>query len=163
MEEDFTCPRCNKTIKFLREAIEKKEEDLTCPICLERANPPILMCPASHLICSTCAPRVQKCPECREELPTPLWRWFYFICPFLSLNFLFFLWAAFFIPGTALLRRLPWSWMTCCSNWWNWLVMIQIQSKKLKEHLVIIKFRNLFLPDDNRAVFWWWRLILQIQ
>jgi len=74
MEEDFTCPRCNKTIKFLREAIEKKEEDLTCPICLERANPPIFMCPASHLICSTCAPRVQKCPECREELPTPLWR-----------------------------------------------------------------------------------------
>jgi len=74
MDEDFTCPRCNKTIKFLREAIEKKEEDLTCPICLERANPPIFMCPASHLICSTCAPRVQKCPECREELPTPLWR-----------------------------------------------------------------------------------------
>jgi len=61
-------------IKFLQEAIEKKEEDLTCPICLERAKLPIFMCPASHIICSACSPMVQKCPECREELPTPLRR-----------------------------------------------------------------------------------------
>ena len=78
MEEDFTCPiyleRGNKMIKFLKEAIEKKEEDLKCPICLETAKPPIFMCPASHIICSACGPKVQKCPECREELPTPLWR-----------------------------------------------------------------------------------------
>ena len=78
MEEDFTCPIClergNKMIKFLKEAIEKKEQDLKCPICLERAQPPIFMCPASHIICSACGPKVQKCPECREELPTPLWR-----------------------------------------------------------------------------------------
>merc|ERR1719320_1180330 len=52
----------------------KEQQDLKCPICLERAQPPIFMCPASHIICSACGPKVQKCPECREELPTPLWR-----------------------------------------------------------------------------------------
>ena len=94
----------------------------------------------------------------------PLGGDFLLFVPFYSLIFLFFLWAPFFIcPGTVLLRRLPWTWMTCCSNWWYWLEVIQIQSKKLKGHLVTIKFRNLFLPDDNRAVFWWWWLILQIQ
>ena len=78
MEEDFTCPiyleRGNKMIKFLKEAIEKKEEDLKCPICLETAKPPIFMCPDSHIICSECAPKVQTCPECRVRLPTPLKR-----------------------------------------------------------------------------------------
>ena len=147
MEEDFTCPIClergNKMIKFLKEAIEKKEQDLKCPICLERAQPPIFMCPASHIICSACGPKVQKCPECREELPTPLWRWFFLFVPFSPLIFLFFLWAPFFIcPGTAMLRKLAWTWKTCCNNLWNWLEMIQ--RKKLKGHLVIIKFRILF-------------------
>ena len=76
--EDFTCPIClergNKMIKFLKEAIEKKEEDLTCPICLEIAKPPIFMCPDSHIICSICAPKVRTCPECRVRLPNPLKR-----------------------------------------------------------------------------------------
>ena len=78
MEEDFTCPicqeRCNKTTKSLKQAIEKKEEDLKCPICLETAKPPIFMCPDSHIICSACAPKVRKCPECRVRLPNPLKR-----------------------------------------------------------------------------------------
>ena len=78
MEEDFTCPIClergNKMIKFLKEAIEKKEQDLKCPICLETAQPPIFMCPDSHIICSECAPKVHTCPECRVRLPTPLKR-----------------------------------------------------------------------------------------
>ena len=73
-EREVVRPRLYKMIKFLREAIEKKEEDLTCPICLERAKLPIFMCSASHIICSACSPMVQKCPECREELPIPLSR-----------------------------------------------------------------------------------------
>ena len=58
-------------VRFLKEAIEKKEEDLKCPICLETAQPPIFMCPDSHIICSECAPKVQTCPECRVRLPNP--------------------------------------------------------------------------------------------
>merc|ERR1719447_1596926 len=63
-----------KMVKFLKQAVEKKEEDLTCPICLETAKPPIFMCPDSHIICSICAPKVRTCPECRVRLPNPLKR-----------------------------------------------------------------------------------------
>ena len=61
----------NKMVEFLRGAIEKKEEDLTCPVCLEIAKPPIFTCPESHLICTACGPKVQMCPQCRVDLPTP--------------------------------------------------------------------------------------------
>ena len=63
-----------KMAEFLKQAVKKKEEDLTCPICLETAKPPIFMCPDSHIICSACAPKVRKCPECRVRLPNPLKR-----------------------------------------------------------------------------------------
>ena len=43
-----------------------------------------------------------------------------------------------------MLRKLAWTWKTCCNNLWNLLEMIEIQRKKLKGHLVIIKFRILF-------------------
>ena len=61
----------NKMVEFLKGAIEKKEEDLTCPICLEIAKPPIFTCPDSHIICTACVPKVQMCPQCRVDLPTP--------------------------------------------------------------------------------------------
>merc|ERR1719462_1073108 len=63
-----------KMAEFLKQAVKKKEEDLTCSICLETAKPPIFMCPDSHIICSACAPKVRKCPECRVRLPNPLKR-----------------------------------------------------------------------------------------
>ena len=63
-----------KMVEFLKQAVEKKEEDLTCPICLEIAKPPIFMCLNSHIICTACAPSVQACSECQEELPNPLRR-----------------------------------------------------------------------------------------
>ena len=63
-----------KMVEFLKQAVEKKEQDLTCPICLETAKPPIFMCPDSHIICSSCAPKVRTCPECRVTLPNPLKR-----------------------------------------------------------------------------------------
>ena len=59
-----------------QKSIEKKKEDLTCTICLEVSKTPIYTCPESHIICSTCAtiPELNKCPECCEDLPTPLKR-----------------------------------------------------------------------------------------
>ena len=62
--------------RIWQRCIEKKEEDLTCPVCLEVAKTPIYTCPDSHIICSACAtiPELKKCPECREDLPTPLKR-----------------------------------------------------------------------------------------
>ena len=30
---------------------------------------PIYMCPNLHQICSGCQPRVERCPECRENYP----------------------------------------------------------------------------------------------
>ena len=62
--------------RIWQRCIEKKEEDLRCPVCLEVAKTPIYTCPDSHIICSACAtiPELKKCPECREDLPTPLKR-----------------------------------------------------------------------------------------
>ena len=62
--------------RIWQRCIEKKIEDLTCPVCLEVAKTPIYTCPDSHIICSACAtiPELKKCPECREDLPTPLKR-----------------------------------------------------------------------------------------
>jgi len=63
-------------VDFLKQAIATKEEDLVCPVCLEIAQTPIFTCPDSHIICSACAPKlkVQECPQCRVDLPTPLKR-----------------------------------------------------------------------------------------
>ena len=63
-------------VDFLKQAIAKKEENLLCPVCLETAQIPIFTCPDSHIICSACVPKlkVQKCPQCRVDLPTPLKR-----------------------------------------------------------------------------------------
>ena len=65
-----------QAVGIWQRSIEKKEEDLTCPVCLEVAKTPIYTCPDSHIICSACAtiPELKKCPECREDLPTPLKR-----------------------------------------------------------------------------------------
>ena len=65
-----------QAVGIWQRSIEKKEEDLTCPVCLEVAKTPIYTCPDSHIICSACAtiPGLNKCPECREDLPTPLKR-----------------------------------------------------------------------------------------
>ena len=63
-------------VEFLREAIAKKEDDLLCPVCLEPAKVPIFSCPDSHIICSTCVPKLksQECPQCRVRLPESLRR-----------------------------------------------------------------------------------------
>ena len=65
-----------QAVGIWQRSIEKKEEDLECPVCLEVAKTPIYTCPDSHIICSACAtiPGLKKCPECREDLPTPLKR-----------------------------------------------------------------------------------------
>ena len=65
-----------QAVGIWQRSIEKKEEDLECPVCLEVAKTPIYTCPDSHIICSACAtiPELKKCPECREDLPTPLKR-----------------------------------------------------------------------------------------
>merc|ERR1719430_1957244 len=52
-------------IKFLEQIAAEKEKDLECPICLETAIVPIFSCSESHVICSQCRPKVQRCPECR--------------------------------------------------------------------------------------------------
>ena len=77
-------------VQFLREAIAKKEEDLLCPVCLEPSKVPIFSfifififiepskvpifsCPDSHIICSTCVPKLrsQECPQCRRRVKLP--------------------------------------------------------------------------------------------
>ena len=56
-----------KLLDFLTNSIKEKENDLECPVCLEIATIPIYSCQESHLICSTCRPKVVECPECRIE------------------------------------------------------------------------------------------------
>ena len=45
-------------VDFIMASIESKEKDLECPVCLETAVAPIFSCPESHVICSTCRPKV---------------------------------------------------------------------------------------------------------
>ena len=91
-----------------------------------------------HLLCMwSQGPKMSRVQGGTSNSPVEV---IFFICPFLI--FLLILWAPFFIcPGTGMLRKLPWTWKTCCNNLWNLLEMIQ--RKKLKGHLVIIKFRIL--------------------
>jgi len=58
-------------VDFIMASIESKEKDLECPVCLETAVAPIFSCPESHVICSTCRPKVSKCPECRVTYKGP--------------------------------------------------------------------------------------------
>jgi len=63
----------SEMVQFLKEAIAKKEEDLLCPVCLEPSKAPIFSCPDSHIICSTCVPKLtsQECPQCRRRVKLP--------------------------------------------------------------------------------------------
>ena len=55
-----------KLTTFLTKSIEEKEEALECPVCLETAKAPIFMCLQQHLVCFSCQPRLDSCPQCRE-------------------------------------------------------------------------------------------------
>jgi len=59
--------KIDKLMSFLDKSISAKERELECPLCLEVSSAPIFMCPESHLICSRCRPKVEKCPECRTK------------------------------------------------------------------------------------------------
>ena len=52
---------------MLISSIKDKEADLECPVCLEIADSPIYSCQESHVICSTCMPKLSSCPECRQS------------------------------------------------------------------------------------------------
>ena len=58
----------DKIIGFFERSIADKERELECPTCLEVAPPPLYMCQDSHLICSACRPRLDRCPLCRVPL-----------------------------------------------------------------------------------------------
>ena len=46
------------------------EKDLECPVCFNIPREvPIPACPAGHIVCKTCKPKVQECPTCRREYP----------------------------------------------------------------------------------------------
>ena len=58
-------------VKYLRKQLKEKESSLECPVCLETASVPIFACPEMHLICSSCCPKLQECPECRAKYQDP--------------------------------------------------------------------------------------------
>ena len=50
--------------------VEDFEKDLECPVCLNIPREvPIPSCPAGHIVCKTCKPKVQECPTCKREYP----------------------------------------------------------------------------------------------
>ena len=50
--------------------VEDFEKDLECPVCLTIPREvPIPSCPAGHIICKTCKPKVQECPTCKRDYP----------------------------------------------------------------------------------------------
>ena len=59
---------------LITEHIAEKKRELECPVCLDVAKPPIYMCRDSHLICSICTPKVDRCPTCRAKYNRPILR-----------------------------------------------------------------------------------------
>ena len=62
----------NKIIKearleFLQHEITRLEQELKCPVCFDPCTSPIYSCDAQHMVCSTCRPQLDKCPECRAR------------------------------------------------------------------------------------------------
>jgi hypothetical protein len=65
-------------IEFLETQVREKQEALECPICLQPASAPIYACPESHVICTSCLPKlvlkaaagVVRCGVCRADLVT---------------------------------------------------------------------------------------------
>ena len=54
----------NKTI------VQEFEKDLECPVCFNIPREvPIPACPAGHIVCKTCKPKVKECPTCRRDYP----------------------------------------------------------------------------------------------
>jgi E3 ubiquitin-protein ligase SIAH1 len=41
-------------------------KELECPVCLDYMASPIWMCESGHNICSSCRPRINACPTCRQ-------------------------------------------------------------------------------------------------
>lgn len=41
---------------------------MECPICLEIMEPPIYQCNTGHSFCSTCKPKLSKCPTCTSPI-----------------------------------------------------------------------------------------------
>lgn len=61
-------PENQKVYELLVKQIQEKESQLKCPVCYETVSSPIFMChQMQHLICSSCRPRLTKCPVCREN------------------------------------------------------------------------------------------------
>ena len=56
-----------KLLAYIDQQISSKESSLECPVCLEVASTPIFMCEEQHLLCGSCRPRIQACPECRLQ------------------------------------------------------------------------------------------------
>jgi hypothetical protein len=54
-------------LALLDRQIATKKTDLECPVCFWTCATPIFRCPAYHLVCNTCRPRMQSCGECREK------------------------------------------------------------------------------------------------
>ena len=49
------------------------EKDLECPVCFNiPRSVPIPSCPAGHIVCTTCKPKVKDCPTCRRNYPDGL-------------------------------------------------------------------------------------------
>ncbi|PNF30038.1 hypothetical protein B7P43_G05840 [Cryptotermes secundus] len=42
--------------------------ELKCPVCMGYMTPPITQCSTGHNVCSSCRPRLDHCPTCRNQL-----------------------------------------------------------------------------------------------
>lgn len=53
----------------MTELEQKLEDILSCPVCYRPPRRlPVCCCPAGHIICEDCLPRVRSCPTCRGNI-----------------------------------------------------------------------------------------------
>ena len=58
------------TVEEMVRGEEGRREALECPVCTEEMLPlkQVLQCSSGHPVCSTCRPRVARCPTCRGPI-----------------------------------------------------------------------------------------------
>jgi len=65
VDENSNSDDRQQLIDYVTNTIDYLRNRLECPVCLYTMEPPIYQCPEGHLICTTCKPKLKKCPECR--------------------------------------------------------------------------------------------------
>jgi hypothetical protein len=60
-----------RTERVMEAFVKSIKSSLECPVCMSIPRDAIFQCNNGHLLCKDCNEKLDVCPTCRDELPTP--------------------------------------------------------------------------------------------